>query len=180
MSQTTTTEAANKLGVPKSTLHTWLNQLPIPHETDSRGRKLFDAEALAVLEAVKSLRDEDHGYQTIRRKIGGVREPVRDGTGHEPDAGQGERDAHETAPHGLHSDHLADALVPRLVEALTAQNDLGERYAKATYQIGKLEADVGHQRERAERAERELAEARQQLAQLTAPTPARPWWKFWS
>lgn len=180
MSQTTTTEAANKLGVPKSTLHTWLNQLPIPHATDSRGRKFFDADALAVLEAVKGLRDEDHGYQTIRRKLGGVDEPTRDGAGHEPDAGQSERDAHETAPHGLHSEHLADALVPRLVEALTAQNDLGERYAKATYQIGKLEADAAHLRERAERAELELSEARQQLALLTAPKPARPWWKPWS
>lgn len=176
MSQTTTAEAANRLGVPKSTLHTWLQQLPIPHDTDSRGRKSFDADALTVLETVKNLRAEDAGYQTIRRVLVSVNGAERDEAGQVPEATGAERDAHETGSHAPAHADLADALVPRLVEALTAQNDLGERYAKATYQIGKLEADNLHLRERAERLELELVEARQQLALLATP---KPWWRIW-
>lgn len=190
---TTTTipinEAASRLGVGASTLRTWGEKLGVAGTRTSSGKRVYSDEDLAVLEAVKNLRDQDAGWQTIRRHIG------------EPTAGHGEPEAAHGAPtvaedqgdgaptvgresarnEWTDTADLAEALVPRLVEALTAQNDLGERYAKATYQIGKLESDNEHLRAQLERVHLELAESRQLAAQLQAPpaTSPRPWWKLW-
>lgn len=176
MSGTTTTEAASQLGVPKSTLHTWLQQLPIPHDTDSRGRKSFDADALAVLEAVKSLRGEDCGYQTIRRKLEGVNDNERDSAGHVPEARETERDAYETVsrvPAQIDTVAIVEAvtagLVPQLAATVAANNELAEKYARAAHTIGTLE-------ERVASLTAQLGEARTLLA---APAP-RPWWKLWT
>ena len=167
MNGLTTTEAADRLGVPKTTLHTWLQQLPIPHDTDSRGRKRLDGHALDVLETVKSLRGEDCGYQTIRRRIGPLTE--RDET-HTEGAPDTDGMQSERAP-----DIDPDALLAQVVEAIAGQTDLAEKYARAAHQIGTLEERTrGLELER-DRLAGELAAAR---ALLAAPKPA-PWWKAW-
>ena len=164
MNGLTTTEAAKQLGVPPTTLKTWLTSLPIPASTDSRGRRRIDQEALEVLEMVKSLRDEDCGYQTIRRRI----EPQTDTSSSVTD-GSPTTDNSEPAPS---SSMDTTALVAQVIEAIRSENDLAEKYARAAHRMGELEATL---RER----ERELAEAREKIALLEAPKPTRPWWRPW-
>lgn len=174
MNGLTTSEAAERLGVPKTTLHTWLNTLPIPSETDSRGRKRLDANALAVLEAVKELRGEDCGYQTIRRRIGTLTE--HDGTEPErvPNVNGAQPEPAPAADRG--------AFLAQVVEVVANQTDLAERYARAAHQIGTLEERTrGLELER-DRLAGELAEVKAERDQARAllAAPARPWWKFWS
>ena len=175
MNGLTTSEAAERLGVPKTTLHTWLNTLPIPSETDSRGRKRLDANALAVLEAVKELRGEDCGYQTIRRRIG--TQAGHDGT--EPE--------HVPNVNGTQPDRAPavdqDGFLAQVVEVVANQTDLAERYARAAHQIGTLEERTRGLELDRDRLAGELAEVKaerdQARALLAAPAPARPWWKVW-
>ena len=164
MNGLTTTEAAKQLGVPPTTLKTWLTNLPIPASTDSRGRRRLDQEALEVLEMVKSLRDEDCGYQTIRRRI----EPTTDAN---PSVTDSEPAA--DGPESASSPSLdTSALVAQVIEAIRSENDLAEKYARVAHRVGELEATL---RER----ERELVEAREKIALLEAPKPTRPWWRLW-
>lgn len=164
MNGLTTSEAAERLGVPKTTLSTWLGQLPIPYETDSRGRRRLDDEALALLETVKTLRGDDCGYQTIRRRIGPLTEPDQVEAECNPAATETQP---EQAP-ALDT----DAFMAQVVAAVSAQTELAERYARVAHQVGRLEADNDHLRA-------QLAELKDKVAQLEAPTPARPWWKLW-
>ena len=175
----TTQEVCDQTGIPRTKLKYWVQVLGLPVPKDGKGAWRWTPDLLEQLALVQQLREIDgRTLESVRRVIGEPMDSSATDHGEDldsPEAGRGE----PNDKHVCQGEDLADALVPRLVEALTAQNDLGERYAKATYQIGKLEADSTHLLERAERAERELAEARQQLALLTAPKPARPWWKVW-
>ena len=201
MNGTTTSEAANHLGVPKSTLHTWLQQLPIPHDTDSRGRKSFDADALAVLEAVKNLRGEDCGYQTIRRKLEGVNEPERDATGRLPEACETERDAYETAPHApvqLDTAAIVEAVTEAVMAAVRGDNEIARMYGAMGDQVAKAAHTIGTLEERVSSLTTQLGEARALLtagddvradrdrlagelaaARALLAAPVRPWWKLW-
>lgn len=166
MNGLTTSEAAERLGIPKTTLSTWLGQLPIPHDTDSRGRRRLDDEALALLETVKTLRGDDCGYQTIRRRIGPLTEPDQVEAESNPTTNETQPEQAPTLD--------TDAFMAQVVAAVSAQTDLAERYARVAHQVGRLEADNDHLRA-------QLAELKDKVAQLEAPspTPARPWWKLW-
>lgn len=177
----TTQEVCDQTGIPRTKLKYWVQVLGLPVPKDGKGAWRWTPDLLEQLALVQQLREIDgRTLESVRRVIGEPADSPAARHGEDLDSPEADHGEPDGMNRGSHGEDLADALVPRLVEALTAQNDLGERYAKATYQIGKLEADAAHLRERAERAERELAEARQQLAVLTAPTtPARPWWKLW-
>lgn len=160
----TAAKAAEALGVHVNTIKNWLGQLPIPVEKDSAGRWRFDDRAFEVLQAIKELRDEDRTFDTIRRRIdsGELSEP-QDTT------------SEATAPHNPSmAETLAAAITPQLVEALSAQTALAEKYAHAAHQIGKLEAENEYLRN-------QVAELRDKVALLEAPKPEpqRPWWKLW-
>lgn len=155
MNRLTTTEAAKHLSIPVSTIKTWLSQLPITASTDSRGKRRIDADALQVLEEVKRLRADDCGYATIRRVISS--EPISSSTtSDEPNA--------QTVT-------SSTALISEIISALRAENELSEKYAKATYTIGQLE-------ERVSGLTAQLGEAKSRIILLEAPSP-RPWWRFW-
>jgi DNA-binding transcriptional MerR regulator len=153
----TTTEAADRLGVPPTTLKTWLSMLPVPQGTDSRGRRRLDDESIAVLETVKHLRDEDCGYATIRRRIGPVADesPVETASSPPP-----------TGPETVISPPFdTSAIVAEVVAAIRGENELAEKYARATY-------TMGQQEERIANLTAQLEETRQKVAALEAPKPA--------
>jgi DNA-binding transcriptional MerR regulator len=62
-------QAADRLGVPKTTVVSWLRALPIEADTDSRGRYRLDSKALATLERIQALRGDGAGFETIREAI---------------------------------------------------------------------------------------------------------------
>lgn len=163
MIQTSVTihEAATHLGVCASTLRTWGEKTGVTGVRTSSGKRLYSEDDVAVLEAVKALRDEDAGWMTIRKKIGRepvASEPIISSTPlmPEPDAQAPAPAAAAEAPTGL---------VTKVIETLNAQSGMAERYARAGYQIGRLEAEVKHLVDERERLAARLAEAEQKLAE---------------
>ncbi len=69
MTDLTSQEVAERIGVSMSTLKNWAVRLPVPSTLGPDGSRVFPPEALAVLEAVKHLREEERSYATIRRTI---------------------------------------------------------------------------------------------------------------
>ena len=181
----TTQEVCEQTGIPRTKIKFWVQALALPVPKDGKGSWRWTPELLEQLDLIKQLREIDgRTLESVRRVIG---EPTGTSTTNHgdlpasPEADQGQHAESIGRDHGepLDTADLADALVPRLVEALTAQNDLGERYAKATYQIGKLESDNLHLHAQLERTNQELLEARQRVALLESPKPARPWYRLW-
>lgn len=136
MENLTTTEAAERIGIPVSTLKTWLERLDVELPTDRRGRRLLDEKAIGVIETIKALRDEDHGYHTIRRIIGpadlvGGRDASADPKREEAQTNQGEATTVDTA-----------AIVEAVTQAIGAQTDLAERFGRVAYELGEARATI--------------------------------------
>jgi hypothetical protein len=58
-------------------------------------------------------------------------------------------------------------LVTKVIETLNAQSGMAERYARAGYQIGRLEAEVKHLAHDRERLAAKLVETEQKLAEAS-------------
>lgn len=157
-------EAATRLGVCASTLRTWGEKTGVAGVRTSSGKRLYSEDDLNALEAIKALRDEDAGWMTIRRRIG--REPVAGDAVitsatplmPDPDAPAGPVAAPPPA-------EAPSGFVTKVIETLNAQSGMAERYARAGYQIGRLEAEVKHLADDRERLAGRLAEAEQKLAE---------------
>ena len=165
-------EAASQLGVSASTLRNWGEKLGVAGTRTSNGKRVYSNDELAVLETVKNLREQEAGWQTIRRHIG---EPT---AGHcdelkthcDPTVADGTGGCDPTMPPQPFD---TGAIIAAVVEAVTAQTDQSERYARATFEIGKLTSDNEHLRV-------QLDELKAKVALLEASKPARPWWKPWA
>ena len=156
-------DAATRLGVCASTLRTWGEKTGVAGVRTSSGKRLYSEDDLAALEAVKALRDEDAGWMTIRRRIG--REPAAGETmitTSTPLMPEGEAPAGQAA---APAPEATNGLVTKVIETLNAQSGMAERYARAGYQIGRLEAEVKHLADERERLAGRLAEAEQKLAE---------------
>lgn len=180
----TTAAAAEKLGVPITTLKGWLSQVPVPADRDAQGRRRFPSQALEVLAAVRDLREDGRTFETIRRRIPTVERPTTDGP--ETDAAEHQADARPAADDSqTDARPTADAraLTPVLdtsaiIEAVTAaissQTDMAERFGKVAYELGEAKATIRALEADRDRLAGELAEAR-----AAAARPARAWWKVW-
>lgn len=177
MNELSTKEVAERIGVSPSTVKNWAARLPIPHHKDSQGNLRYPAdEALPILETIKGLREEQRGYETIRRVI--VLEPGPSQADDTPETGPSQASARpEASP--LETAAIVEAVTASVVQAIQGQTEQGEKYARATYRVGELEATVKALEAERERLAGELADARQQIALLAAPKPARPWWRPW-
>lgn len=184
----TTSEAADALGMPVGTLKTWLERLPIPVDLDSRGRRRLTPSALEAIGIVKSLRESDAGYETIRRRLEPIHEsapadaePDQPSAADQPGVIPAER---EPIPGSALPDvrELAGLLAAAVADVVKAENEQAEKYARATYEIGELRATTRGLEAERDRLAGELAEVKaerdQARALLAAPEP-RPWWKLW-
>lgn len=151
-------EAANRLGVCASTLRTWGEKTGVSGTRTGSGKRLYNEDDVACLEAVKSLRDEDAGWMTIRRRIGKEDAIVVSST-----PLMAETDATAAGP----APAADNSLVSKVIETLTQQSGMAERYARAGYQIGRLESEVKHLQDERERLAMRLAEAEQRVAELS-------------
>ena len=159
--------AAERLGVSVTTVKNWLNQLPTDKEMDSRGRRRIDPRTMEVLATVKELRGEDCGYETIRRRIFQVTDDQK--------PADNDSVAGESRPTATQPTIDTTAIVSQVIAAIRGENELAEKYARATFTLGQQE-------ERIANLTTQLEEAKRTIAQLEAPkeTPApRPWWKVW-
>lgn len=179
----TTAAAAEAIGVPITTLKGWLSQVPVPTERDTAGRRRFPPEALEVLEVVKELRDAGRTFETIRRRVPSVDHPApdeRETKESETGPMNAERQANDRRAADVRE--LAGLVAAAVADVVKAENELAEKYARATYEIGELRATTRGLEAERDRLAGELAEVKadrdQARALLAAPAP-RPWWKVW-
>jgi DNA-binding transcriptional MerR regulator len=69
--QTTLTcdQMAQCLGVKPSQIKNWAVRLPVPSWVEADGTRYFPADALGIMETIKTMRDEEASYASIRRFI---------------------------------------------------------------------------------------------------------------
>lgn len=147
-------EAAERLGVSPSTIKNWAVRLPVPSWLDAEGTRRFSDEALAILETVKQMRDDERSYATIRRTIeptGHLREPAEPGR-----------------PTKASPERVAEVMgvVRPMWNALQCE------HATAAKRIARLEAKIDELRQDRVAMQAELEALRQAVGR-----PARPWWK---
>ena len=153
-------EAAERLGVSPSTIKNWAVRLPVPSYVDNNGTRRFPEEALAVLETVKRMRDDERSYATIRRII----EPIG------PNAAYPTHDGRPTPPPERVSETMA--VVRPLWNALQTE------HATAARRIARLECKVDELR--CDRIEllAELETLKRRLATVEClEKSALPWWQ---
>lgn len=147
------TEAAEALAVPKTTVVGWLRSGLVHAPTDARGRYRLDAEALATLRRVASLRASGASLESIRRRFSA------DGTLTVQPASS------PAAP--IEGDALA--VLRELLEAERQRN------AEQAARLEALAAAAAGWQARAE-----LLDERVKLLEAPRPeAPARPWWRVW-
>lgn len=163
-------EAATRLGVCASTLRTWGEKTGVAGTRTSSGKRVYTDVDLDVLETIKNLRTEDAGWQTIRKRIGrdmpGLTDtathigmgPLAEGAG-EPASG---------LPGVVIPEGTGQVLVSKVVDVINAQTGLADRYARAGYQIGRLESEVKLLLDERERLGNELLESQHQIALLNS------------
>lgn len=147
-------EAAERLGVSPSTIKNWAVRLPVPSWVDAEGTRRFPDEALAILETVKLMREDERSYATIRRTI----EPT----------GQLRPPAEPGRPTTASPERVAEVMgvVRPMWNALQCE------HATAAKRIARLEAKLDELR-----ADRVAMQAELEALRKLVGRPARPWWK---
>jgi hypothetical protein len=168
------------LDVPGSTVKLWLSTFQVPGaRKNSRGWQIDD-EGLAVLEAIKGLRDAGAGNETIRRKlpmptetigeeqplaatVDSQRQPAPTVPDDEPERQTaGEAAVAVWAEPVIDQHQLAAAVTEAVTKAIVQQTELAEKYARVAHRVGELEAKLSAREEGLleERTRRETAEQR--------------------
>jgi DNA-binding transcriptional MerR regulator len=62
-------QVAQCLGVKPSQIKNWAVRLPVPSWVEPDGTRYFNADALGILETIKTMREEEASYASIRRFI---------------------------------------------------------------------------------------------------------------
>ena len=112
-----TRDVAKMLGVSENTIRLWIKELKAPHQKKGQRIRFNDAH-LQVLKTIKEFRDNESGYDTIKRVIHG---------GNITDTSP------DMAPSAEHMRTI-------IVEAIQEQTGMALELSKSTYQVGKLEA----------------------------------------
>ena len=149
-------EAAERLGVSPSTIKNWAVRLPVPSWVDDEGTRRFPDDALAILETVKLMREDERSYATIRRTIapGTPTAPLRERVG------EG-----RATPTGPQVAEIMGVVRPMW-------NALQCEHATASRRIARLEAKIDELRADRVALAAELAALRKAVG-----APRRPWWR---
>lgn len=114
-----TKEISHLLGVSISTVKSWADQFDIPSERHGH-KRVFDTEALKVFKTIQNLKDKNSGFVTIQKVLSDSNQLNRS-----PD------------------DRQAGQEIEILIEkAVSRQNEIAEKYARATFEIGQLQERV--------------------------------------
>jgi DNA-binding transcriptional MerR regulator len=146
MEPLTTKEVADQLGVSISTVKNWSSRFAIEKRFDSQGNRRYSEKDIRLFEIVKSLREDDRGYETITRRI---RSEVSLNLAQDNIGDPGGSIAHVMD---------FEPFVGQVVTAISANNEIAERLSQAQYRIGELEATLRYKDEEIARLERELVQ----------------------
>lgn len=126
----TTKTLSKKLGVNPATLRLWIRELKIPSQ--KQGNKLvFSPEVLDLLESVKDMRNDNCGFNTITKKI----KPVIT-----EELQCNDEDNHDN--YTVILEEMKRDFSKTVEDKIQSQNELSEKYARATYEIGMLTEKV--------------------------------------
>ncbi len=168
----TTTEAANAIGVPRSTLKNWLRDLPLGAQRDAQGDWRITRDVLEALQRVQQLRTED-GRSLASIRVLLAPEPADDNSP-EPPPSQGPAKAEPVSDTGPTA--AEERMIAAVTVAVERQATIAMELAKLAHTNGRLEAEVTHLRA-------QLDQANAKIALLEAPKqeeqPKRPWWRLW-
>lgn len=193
-SELTSKEVADRIGVSMSTLKNWAVRLPVPSVLGPDGTRRFPEEALAVLEAVKQLREDERSYATIRRAITVAEveelaeaqdvvevtpEPIQEPVAEVPalEVTVTLAPPEPQAPPEPSANEAAMALVTQVLQLVREESAMAEAYATARQRVGELESQVQLLNEDRQRLQAELADARRLIGQREVPWTRRPWYK---
>lgn len=150
-----TKDVATELDVSEQTIRLWSKTFHIPH-IKSSGNIRFAEDIVQVFETIKDLRDSKSGFETIRRRIWPQIQVVAD----KPVESRTEI---KTAPPVASAPMLPEPTAAEIEKNLeivisesikkniSANNELAEKYARATYRIGELESTVRFMQEKIDR-----------------------------
>ena len=169
----TAAEAAQQVGVEAAILRTWSVRLGIPGQRTKIGERMYSTQDLAQFEAIKGLREQDAGFETIRRVIG---QPLEAEEVPRPSPEIGSKVvATPDAPIAMDeadASEVATVVTRQVAAILRHETEVAIRYARAAHQIGTLE-------ERVRALEAQLFDAWDEVRTLKGAIPRRSRWKFW-
>lgn len=122
LQQLTSTEIAELVGISESSVRQWAKAYELSSKKAGK-KRLYDEEAIAAIKRIKMLRDEGAGDRTIRLAV-----TSRNGC---DNLQQYQLD---------HKSNVSEELKQELIQIIENKDSLAEKYARATYEIGKLEA----------------------------------------
>lgn len=137
----TSRQVATALDVPYSTLRGWAKKYGVPAtETRADGADLYGAEGLAIFNRIKELLDSGKGkvdadgiLPILQQEFTSLRE-VSDPS-QTPPGGRSE-------PSGFDMQQMQQIVTTAVQVVIREENELAEKYARATYEIGSLKQQV--------------------------------------
>lgn len=146
INRVTSTGVSEKLAVPEHTVTQWAECLGIG-DPSATGKRLFSQDEINVIETVKAMREQNHGFDTIARRLKTTALVS---------------EAPEPLVRDLDMKAITQEVAKAVVEAVQTETQQAEKYARATYLIGQLEEQV-----------KRLEEENRRLKAIAA----LPWWK---
>lgn len=130
-------EASELLSINPETLRKWDKHFNLNISRNKKGHREYNQEDINTLMAIKQLRDLDNGIQTINRKLnpGCIQDVNSENSYKESVSSINESQIVSKL------DLIGSELVSRLDYKLDAIVSLAQEHSKATYTIGKLEAE---------------------------------------
>lgn len=119
-----TKEVLEKLNIPKSTLHKYISDFSLNIDRNNKNEFDFSDDNIQRLETILKLKNDDNGIQTIQRILG-VYEPDMNKNSYE---------------HNQDMDTIVNS-INHLESKFSELIDFSKEHSKASYQIGKLEAE---------------------------------------
>lgn len=144
-------DIARILDIGESTARLWAREFDIPKQKNKR--KVYDKEALEIFETIKSLRLKDAGYNTITKVI-----KENDLAPTKRSLASSKQTLSQEFKKSIQSEiksGIEDAKQVLSTE-ISKNNELAEKYARATFEIGQLQERVKHLEEKLESKEDEI------------------------
>lgn len=128
MRSVTTKDIVTEIGISEGSVRNWVRDLEIPHEI-KKGKRVFSSDALEIFKTIKELKSKDCGNDTIRRAIPQL--TIRNQKDH--------RRNESEITHNESVSKTIEEVVKEAVKNTIAENyELSERYAKISFEYGKL------------------------------------------
>lgn len=154
-----TKQMAELLNIAKSTVRTWTKQFDIPYKR--KGVKLlFSDESYELFQQVQSLKAKHYDMNSIRAKLSDNHHDSLSNKGSNEDIATYQKDDDHQVPMST----VIESTVERSInQAIKDNNELSEKYSRATYTIGQQERDIQHLTYQVQQISRLLEEKEKQL-----------------